>query len=179
MLPLRKRSLGFIVFLFVILAASHYCFSYPFDPFLHDLEERPAEATSQNDDMILPHNSMEKHSLCEPDECTRGSWFPRQPPFQSIADFRKEYPKTPFTAFKICGSEENKRGEEDRVAFHQAQEERLVLTMNWVWKPVNGHMRDWNAIEFVIRLLRSPGGLIFSGGAFLKKLVLFVTQDLV
>jgi hypothetical protein len=176
---LRRRSLGLIVCLFAILAASHYYFPYLFEPFFHDLEEHPAEATSQNGDMVLPHDSTANHSLCEPDECTRGSWFPRQPPFQSIADFRKEYPKTPFGAFKICGSEENKRGEEDRAIFHLAQEERLVQTMNWVWKPVNGRMRDWNAIEFVIRLLRSPGGLIFSGGAFLNRSVLFSIRDLV
>ncbi len=110
-------------------------------------------------------------TLCEPDECMQGSWVPRDPPLRSLADFHKQYPPTHRGNFKICGSEENKREEEDRNRFHKAQEERLIQAANWVWKPTKGQMRAWNPIDFVVRLLRSPGGVIFSGGTIMKFIV--------
>ena len=55
---------------------------------------------------------------------------------------------------------------------HEAGERRLMDIMSWTWKPDAGQMRDWDAEEFVVRLLRSPGGLIFIGGAHLPRLLI-------
>jgi hypothetical protein len=46
----------------------------------------------------------------------------------------------------------------------KVDEDRLMQVMSWTWTPYIGKMREWDAEEFVIRLLKSPGGLILIGG---------------
>jgi hypothetical protein len=46
----------------------------------------------------------------------------------------------------------------------EAGVKRQLDAANLVWEPDVGHMKIWDAEEFVIRMLRSPGGMIFIGG---------------
>lgn len=134
----------------------------------HTDHTQTSSATKQDPDFPLDTTSADSQLLCKPDECMQGSWAPRDPPFRSLADFHTKYPPTHRGNFKICGSDEVKREEADRHQFHKTQEERLIRAANWVWKPTKGRLREWNPIDFVVRLLQSPGGLIFSGGTKMK-----------
>jgi len=46
------------------------------------------------------------------------------------------------------------------------EEQRLVDLMNYVWVPTEGagRMKKWDPEEFVVQMLRTPGGLILIGG---------------
>lgn len=173
----RRRRSAYCVLLLAVPILIIFRSSYPSQvPNYFQIEDpRVQSVEPQKDNHVLttPTDDLKLHSgpvaepddsLCKPTECMDGLWVPRDPPFRSIADFRREYPPTHRGIFKVCGSEETKREQEDRDGFHKAQEERLIQAMNWVWKPTKGRMRKWDAVEFVVRLLRSPGGLILSGG---------------
>lgn len=116
-------------------------------PFINVVDEQPAAPR-----------------LCRPDECNQGRWKPREPPFASIEELKVQYPTTHRGNWEICGSEETNREPEDQKRFHKHQSQRLVNLMNWVWEPEVGYVRDWDAEAFVLRMLKSPGGIIFSGG---------------
>jgi len=100
------------------------------------------------------------------EECSVGTWQPRQPAFISIEDFRTVYSLPNSSIWKVCEPNPNLAlqpwTEADR---QQAGERRLMDVMSWTWVPDAGKMKDWDAEEFVVRLLKSPGGLIFIGGA--------------
>jgi len=95
---------------------------------------------------------------CEENACLDGSWIPRPEPFTSIADV-KPWPGCP--ARPLPGGAERTEKEQQ-----VADEARLIGVMNWVWRPSSGELREWDAMAFVVRLLRSPGGLIVVGGAY-------------
>ncbi|KAF5346505.1 hypothetical protein D9756_010106 [Leucocoprinus leucothites] len=108
--------------------------------------------------------------LCDPDtECMDGAWRLRDPPLRTFADFKRIYPPSHRGVFQLCGDGGDKRELEDRERYRRAQEERMVQITNWVWKPKKGRMREWDAVEFVVRLLKSPGGLIFSGDSISRQ----------
>jgi hypothetical protein len=46
------------------------------------------------------------------------------------------------------------------------EEQRLVDLMNYVWVPTEGagKMKKWDPEDFVVQMLRTPGGLILVGG---------------
>ena len=48
------------------------------------------------------------------------------------------------------------------------EQQRLVDIFNWVWQPEkeNGKQVEWDAMDFVVRLLKRPGGIVFMGGAY-------------
>ncbi|KXN81230.1 hypothetical protein AN958_05691 [Leucoagaricus sp. SymC.cos] len=181
----RKRLLCllFLLVLCVPLVLLYYDTSYisELSPYLpDDFISYPkgskgiAQFPSDDSTEILTEQDKDSendsNTLCEPNECMIGSWKPREPPFRTLADIKREYPPSHRGVFKMCGSEENKRAEDsDRNAFHKAQEERLVQVMNWVWKPRKGRLGTWDAIEFVVRLLKCPGGLIFSGDSITRQ----------
>lgn len=94
-------------------------------------------------------------TLCQGDECFKGRWRPRQKPYTSLEELKpwKGCPNPPPVAAVGWDQEE-------------ADEKRLLDIMNYAWTPDAGRMRDWNAEAFVVRLLRSPGGLIIVGGEY-------------
>ncbi|PFH47457.1 hypothetical protein AMATHDRAFT_102370, partial [Amanita thiersii Skay4041] len=49
------------------------------------------------------------------------------------------------------------------------EEKRLLDVMNWVWMPWRGVVLSWDAEKFVVRLLRSPGGLFLIGDTVTKQ----------
>lgn len=51
------------------------------------------------------------------------------------------------------------------------EEQRIVDVFNWVWQPEAGRLQvEWDAMDFVVRLLKRPGGIVFMGGAHLPLL---------
>lgn len=113
--------------------------------------------TNAKSELLTPTTTKEAHptptKLCKGDECFRGRWIPREKPYTSLDELRpwKGCPNPPPVA-----------------AVHWDQEEadgkRLLDVMNYAWTPDAGRMKEWNAEAFVVRLLRSPGGLIIVGG---------------
>lgn len=94
--------------------------------------------------------------LCAGADCFKGTWKPRNPPLKSIDELKP---------YKGCASAARLRG----AAIEKASAQRLLNIMNWVWTPYKGEIAEWNAEEFVVRLLRSPGGLISVGGEQMKR----------
>ena len=45
---------------------------------------------------------------------------------------------------------------------------RFIDLMNYVWEPTEGmgKMKKWDPEEFVVQMLRTPGGLIMIGGQY-------------
>jgi hypothetical protein len=99
---------------------------------------------------------------CAPEECSNGRWEPRKPPFKSMDEFREAYANRQDHIWKGCRAPPDP----SRSSSNQAKvdEDRLMQVMSWTWTPYIGKMKEWNAEEFVIRLLKSPGGLILIGG---------------
>lgn len=51
------------------------------------------------------------------------------------------------------------------------EEQRIVDVFNWVWQPEAERLQvEWDAMDFVVRLLKRPGGIVFMGGAYLVSL---------
>ncbi|KAF8994569.1 hypothetical protein BDQ17DRAFT_1366686, partial [Cyathus striatus] len=122
------------------------------------LEEFPAPV--QHEDPSKPLSAPLESKYCKPEECSQGTWELRDRPFNTLADFQVVYPPSHRGVFKICGRRER---------FHKSQERRLVNLMSWVWKPARGEMLKWDADKFVVRLLQSPGGIIFSGDSISRQ----------
>jgi hypothetical protein len=80
-------------------------------------------------------------------------------------DFRKAYANRLDQVWKGCRAIPDNTGQpRDASLQGKVDEDRLMQVMSWTWTPYIGKMREWNADEFMIRLLRSPGGLILIGG---------------
>jgi hypothetical protein len=99
---------------------------------------------------------------CSPEECSSGRWLPRQPPFRSMVEFREAYANRRDHVWKGCRAPPNATRSSSDSA--NVDEDRLMNVMSWTWTPYIGKMKQWDAEEFVIRLLKSPGGLILIGG---------------
>lgn len=100
---------------------------------------------------------------CDGDECSRGSWKPRSPPFTSLADFQTAYANRQDGTWSRCPSvapPDVNRTEEER---QRADEKRIIDLNNWVWNPSSGKMKQWDPEAFLVRCLRSPGGVILIG----------------
>lgn len=104
---------------------------------------------------------------CEGNECSRGSWKPRSPLFTSLADFQMAYANHQEPMWSRCPSvvpPDVSWTEEER---QRADEKRIVDLNNWVWTPSSGKMKQWDPEAFLVRCLKSPGGVILIGGVFL------------
>ncbi|TFK33345.1 hypothetical protein BDQ12DRAFT_615434 [Crucibulum laeve] len=134
-----------------------------------DLESLGSKLLYDDDTEVSTDTEEPDSDLCYRNECTKGSWKLRSPPFESLVDFERVYPPTHRGIWKMCGSEENSREPEDRARFHATQADRMIDLMNYVWEPRTGRMREWRSEEFVVRLLKSPGGLIFNGDSISRQ----------
>jgi hypothetical protein len=109
-----------------------------------------------------------KSEWCQYNDCLKGKWAPRNPPFNDLADFQQAYKngqepiwsRAPIPSPSISGLEFT---DEERAVL---EEQRLVDLMNYVWVPTEGagKMKKWDPEEFVVQMLRTPGGLILIGG---------------
>ncbi|TFK44109.1 hypothetical protein BDQ12DRAFT_594552 [Crucibulum laeve] len=111
--------------------------------------------------------------LCRGNDCTIGRWTPRKPPHVSIDDAIKHYDGNQsnysvwdFSYLSTGASKEDK--------FVQEQYQRLINITNWIWEPNQGRMHSWNAEDFVIRMLRSSGGIIFVGDSLTEHHYMFL-----
>lgn len=91
---------------------------------------------------------------CEGDDCFRGSWKPRRKPFKSMQEVK------PWMG---CPSPPPAAGHQTEEEQARASAKRLLDVLNWEWHPSNGIMKGFDAEQFAVRLLRSPGGLIIVG----------------
>ncbi|RDB27159.1 hypothetical protein Hypma_004567 [Hypsizygus marmoreus] len=113
-----------------------------------------------NDNINISSSAKASAPWCTPEECASGRWEPRKPAFTSLEQFRAAYANRLDHVWKGCRApifpgDERSQGKVD--------EERLMDVMGWTWTPYVGGLRKWDADEFMIRLLRSPGGLILIG----------------
>jgi hypothetical protein len=60
-----------------------------------------------------------------------------------------------------CGVGEPPEDEEEKK---RLEGQKLVDTLNWEWAPDRGMLLEYDPVEFVVRLLKSPGGLVLVGG---------------
>ncbi|KAG6869090.1 hypothetical protein C0993_003410 [Termitomyces sp. T159_Od127] len=115
---------------------------------------------SQIEDVIEPEDNW-----CQPDECASGRWEPRKPPFTSLEQFQKAYANRLDVLWKGCSAIPDPNLGPKKVSTKGSVDEiRLMQVMNWTWTPYVGELRKWDAEEFMVRLLKSPGGLILIGG---------------
>ena len=157
-LPRRtKQALIAVVFFLVTLSVYHS--STP--PERRYKWRRPTSGSDSFDVKLPSHDSATTTEqalpiptrLCEGDECFRGRWRPRENPYTSLEEVKpwKGCPSPPpFAA--VTWDQEKEDGK------------RLLDVMNWVWAPDAGTLKEWDAEAFIVRLLRSPGGLIIVGG---------------
>lgn len=105
-------------------------------------------------------------TLCQYNECLKGRWVPRDPPFESLEDFQKVFAARGSTKWSKCNIADPPKGvtrtpeEKERL-----EQQRVVDIMNWVWQPARGEQVPWDADDLVVRLLKTPGGLVIMGGA--------------
>lgn len=125
-----------------------------------------------SDDVLRGDTSADNSSTtffpwCSPLECTTGRWEPRQPPFRSMDEFRVAYANRQDHVWKGCRAPPDpSKNSSDQG---KVDEDRLMKVMNWTWTPYIGKMKEWNAENFVIRLLKSPGGLILIGDSITQQ----------
>lgn len=162
--PARLARVGLSI-VFLGLLASFFLFLDPsFAPESSTLVVPPPDSA----DLIpTPQNATAQQPIvtpwCQPDECASGRWMPREPPFTTIEQFQAAYANRLDRLWKGCHAipSSTPRTPEE---LDKAGEDRLMKVMNWTWTPYTGKMRPWDADEFMIRLMRSPGGLILIGG---------------
>ncbi|KAF8987563.1 hypothetical protein BDQ17DRAFT_1374939 [Cyathus striatus] len=102
-----------------------------------------------------------KPQWCKQEECLSGSWTPRSPSYQTLADLQKAYMNPQEPVWSGCRVPDKDLTDLERS---EKMAQRLLDVMNWEWLPDNGKkMRVVNVEELVVRLLRSAGGIILIG----------------
>ncbi|TEB34056.1 hypothetical protein FA13DRAFT_1828178 [Coprinellus micaceus] len=133
-----------------------------------------------NGDSVPLSNSHQNQNprFCQGNECMRGKWVPREPPFRTLQDFQEVYASKgsskwdkcpvgdlPLAAFtKDPLDEDIKADSLSADEKKRLEEQRIVDVFNWVWQPEAGRLQvEWDAMDFVVRLLKRPGGIVFMG----------------
>lgn len=119
---------------------------------------------------ILPPVDMPH--LCQPSECSAGKWIPRKNPFTSLNDVQTTYSNLWHPVWAGCDVIWDSEGnllEEGSEKKKKLEGQRLVDTLNWEWVPDRGVLLEYDAIEFVVRLLKSPGGLVLIGDSITRQ----------
>ena len=111
-----------------------------------------------------------KSEWCQYNDCLKGKWVPRNPSFKNLAEFQEAYKnnqepiwsRAPIPSPSISGLEFT---DEERAVL---ETQRFIDLMNYVWEPTEGmgKMKKWDPEEFVVQMLRTPGGLIMIGGQY-------------
>ncbi|KAL1738228.1 hypothetical protein HDZ31DRAFT_23095, partial [Schizophyllum fasciatum] len=129
--------------------------SHDVDPPAVDVEVVVAEPTSP---------------WCQLGECAVGRWVPRTPQFETLEEMQAAYMNHFEDPWSHCPVYMDVNGHlvpEDEKPALQAQ--RIVDLLNWEWKPDRGRMLDTNFEDFMIRLLRSPGGMVMIGDSITRQ----------
>ncbi|KAG5653471.1 hypothetical protein H0H81_000240 [Sphagnurus paluster] len=161
-----RLALGIILCGFLYLLTSSAPWSSPSQPkpvynlkFGSDIENGTQPVTKPNP----PDN------FCSPANCAAGRWEPRNPPFTSLKDFQAAYANRLDRLWKGCRAIPDPTGQRPAAAQGKVDEERLMQVMNWTWTPYAGELKPWDPEDFMVRLLRSPGGLILIGDSITQQ----------
>ncbi|TFK25740.1 hypothetical protein FA15DRAFT_327405 [Coprinopsis marcescibilis] len=114
----------------------------------------PGSPVNMNQAEDLGTTSDSYGKLCEENNCFRGSWKQREPPLVNLEDVK------PWTG---CPAASKTGGSETDVEQGKSSASRLLDIVNWKWEPTHSSLEEWNPEAFVVRLLKSPGGLVFLG----------------
>ncbi|TRM60008.1 hypothetical protein BD626DRAFT_506161 [Schizophyllum amplum] len=107
---------------------------------------------------------------CQVGECSTGRWVPRTPEFQSLGELQAAYMNYMEDPWSHCPVYQDVNGHlipDDEKPALEAQ--RLVDLLNWEWVPDRGRMLDLDFEDFVVRLLRSPGGMVMIGDSITRQ----------
>ncbi|KAH6889080.1 hypothetical protein BKA70DRAFT_1330411 [Coprinopsis sp. MPI-PUGE-AT-0042] len=101
---------------------------------------------------------------CQYNECLKGRWVPRTPPFSNLEEFQEEFASRGSSPWHECPIPDPAQGEERSEEKAKAlKAKRLVDMMNYVWQPERGRQVPWDPEDFLVRLLKTPAGIIFIG----------------
>ncbi|KAJ3902077.1 hypothetical protein F5879DRAFT_269842 [Lentinula edodes] len=106
--------------------------------------------------------------LCQSYECGVGKWVPRKESFTSLQDVQTVYSNLWHPVWDGCGVWDPSgklEGEEKK----KLEGQRLVDTLNWEWTPGRGILLDYDPVDFVVRMLKSPGGLVLVGDSISRQ----------
>ncbi|KAJ3758080.1 hypothetical protein EV360DRAFT_44724 [Lentinula raphanica] len=105
---------------------------------------------------------------CQSYECGRGRWHPRKDPFQTLQDVQIAYSNLWHPVWDGCGIYDP-FGELDGEEKKKLEGQRLVDTLNWEWVPGRGLLLEYDPVDFVVRILKSPGGLVLVGDSISRQ----------
>ncbi|KAI5831451.1 hypothetical protein K523DRAFT_237519 [Schizophyllum commune Tattone D] len=107
---------------------------------------------------------------CQVGECAVGRWVPRTPQFETLEEMQAAYMNHYEDPWSHCPVYMDVNGHlipDDEKPALQAQ--RIVDLLNWEWQPDRGKLLDTNFEDFMVRLLRSPGGLVMIGDSITRQ----------
>ncbi|KAF5332286.1 hypothetical protein D9611_008082 [Ephemerocybe angulata] len=157
---------------FAILTAAFFCYLLSHTSTTQvelneeeDLTEGIADRLSPVHEHQFPAEIVDSNStLCQYNECLQGRWVPREPQFKTLEDFQEVFAKKGSTKWSSCNVGEPPSGVTRTPAETKSlKEQRIVDIMNWMWQPSDGEWIPWDPMDFVVRLLKTPGGLVFMG----------------
>ncbi|KAJ3711546.1 hypothetical protein F5878DRAFT_247604 [Lentinula raphanica] len=105
---------------------------------------------------------------CQSYECGRGRWHPRKDPFKTLQDVQIAYSNLWHPVWDGCGIYDP-FGELDGEEKKKVEGQRLVDTLNWEWVPGRGLLLEYDPVDFVVRMLKSPGGLVLVGDSISRQ----------
>ncbi|KAL1739304.1 hypothetical protein HDZ31DRAFT_14601, partial [Schizophyllum fasciatum] len=115
-----------------------------------------------------PPPKTEPPPFCKGTECGTGRWRARSPAFGSPSELQKAYANKYDHVWQRCqvpSAEQIPDAERNEL-----ETRRLVDILNWEWVPAGGKLlMDFDALEFTIRMLKSPGGMILMGDSITRQ----------
>ncbi|KAF9029679.1 hypothetical protein BDP27DRAFT_1264081 [Rhodocollybia butyracea] len=142
-------------------------FDFPEDTY-HDTQETeaPYNAHDPDDNVVVLPPVTQLPFLCQSYECAVGKWVPRREKFTSLEHVQTVYSNLYHPVWSGCGVGEPPEDEEEKK---RLEGQKLVDTMNWEWVPDRGMLLEYDPVEFVVRLLKSPGGLVLVGDSISRQ----------
>ncbi|KIK67062.1 hypothetical protein GYMLUDRAFT_37100 [Collybiopsis luxurians FD-317 M1] len=147
------------------LALHDFDFPHPHAPEFEpedDIDDFPTAPDSE-DVEISPAAAVQSPFLCQAHECAVGKWIPRLEPFTSLEHLQRVYANLYHPVWSGCGLAPGTYPEEDEAEKTRLKGQRLVDTLNWEWVPDRGALLEYDTVDFVVRMLKSPGGLVLIG----------------
>ncbi|KAE9409503.1 hypothetical protein BT96DRAFT_984574 [Gymnopus androsaceus JB14] len=133
----------------------------------HHSEDAPSLSWKEAEEDIIEVKapvSPAQSPFCQSYECGKGKWTPRRNPFTSLEHFQSAHSNSYHPVWYACDLWNAERVKAEGEENMKRAGQRLVDMMNWEWLPDRGKLLEYDPIEFVVRMLKSPGGLILVGG---------------
>ncbi|KAH6916405.1 hypothetical protein BKA70DRAFT_1255682 [Coprinopsis sp. MPI-PUGE-AT-0042] len=93
----------------------------------------------------------------------KGRWVPRTPPFSNLEEFQEELLREARHHGTSAPYRIRRRERKGLREAKALKAKRLVDMMNYVWQPERGRQVPWDPEDFLVRLLKTPAGIIFIG----------------